>query len=115
MKQSLLSLLCAISLVVFVGCTSPSPFGDDGHLNCLTVPQLESIPKCDATVEKITPCSVNLRTDDGLSLWLAGPMGADSEILRFMDTLEEGHTYTLPDEFIEFREKQERPNKTNGE
>ncbi len=111
MKTSLLCLLGTILLGVLVGCRSTASFGRDGHLNCLTVRQLEAIPTCEATVERITPCSVHLKTDDGHSLSLAGPGGADRAILRFMDTLERGHTYTFPNAFIEFRKKQDRPNK----
>jgi len=113
MKQSLLALLSVALLGIFAGCASTSPFGDDGHLNCLTVSQLESIPRCEATVERITPCSVHLTTDGGHSLSLAGPGGADRAILGFMDTLEKGHTYTFPDAFIEYRKTQDGPNKTN--
>ena len=104
----------APDLTMVVG-SGPVPFeiieparAELNWLNCLKVAQLESIPKCKATVEKITPCSVHLKTDDGQALSLAGPGGADRAILRFMDTLKKGQTYTLPDAFIEFREKQDK-------
>ena len=83
------------------------------ELNYLKVKHLESIAKCQATVEKITACSVHLKTDDGQAISLAGPGGADRAILRFMDTLKKGQTYTLPDAFIEFRKKQGGPDKTD--
>jgi len=113
MKQSLLCLLGTLLLGIFAGCASTSPFGDDGDMHCLTASQVESIPTCRATVEKVTPCSVHLRTEDGYSLRLAGPGGAEHAIIQFMGTLENGHTYIFPDVFLEFQKKQDRSNKTN--
>ena len=108
-----------IALGFLVGCTSAprsrettstNRFGYTGHLHCRRVSELASLQSCRATVEKIQPCGVLLRTDDGKSLSLAGPMGGDPEVIRFMRTLKAGHTYSFPRAFLEFQQQNKEPN-----
>ena len=98
-------------LGLLVGCTSPDPFSGRDHLNCRNASELESLPTLRATVEKIQPCGVILKTDDGKSLSLAGPLGGEPVVERFMRTLEHGRTYTFPSAFLEFKKRENAPNK----
>jgi len=105
------SVIFALALGVLAGCRSPDPFRGRDHLNCQSVAELESLPTLRATVEKIQPCGVILRTEDGKSLSLAGPLGGEPAVERFMRTLEDGKTYTFPNAFLEFRKHENAPNK----
>lgn len=97
------SIAFAMVLGLLAGCATRDPFGGQDHLNCRRVAELEALPTLQATVEQIQSCGVILKTEDGKSLTLAGPLGGDPIIKRFMKTLENGRTYTFPDAFLEFQ------------
>lgn len=66
-----------------------------------------SMPPCTATVEKIVPCSARLRMEDGKALYIGSP-AAGSEVVGFIQTLQEGKTYALPDAFIQYQKNQRK-------
>lgn len=103
------SIASAMVLGLLAGCTSSDPLGGRDHLNCRSASELESLPTLRATVEKIQPCGVILKTDDGKSLSLAGPLGGEPAVERFMRTLERGRTYTFPSAFLEFQKRENVP------
>ena len=105
------SVAFAVFLGLVTGCASPDPFGGRNYLNCRSASEIESLPPLRATVEKIQPCGVILKTSDGRSLSLAGPCGGEPVVERFMRTLEHGHTYTFPNAFQTFKKLENAPNK----
>ena len=64
--------------------------------------QLSTTPRFQATVEEIEPCTAYLKAMDGKVIVIGGP-AAGREIVRFVHTLEPGHTYTFPDVFLDYQ------------
>lgn len=77
------------------------------------VVQLLAMPSCSAKVEAIGPCYARLSTEDGRVLIVGSP-GASWEVVGFVQTLQKGKTYFLPEAFMEYQKKrQEGPNKAD--
>ena len=75
--------------------------------------QILALPSCAAKVEKIAPCYARLSTEDGRVLYIGSP-GASPEVAGFVQTLQKGKTYYLPNAFMEYQKKQMTgPNKAD--
>jgi hypothetical protein len=62
------------------------------------------MPSCTAKVEEIAPCYARLSTEDGRVLYVGSP-GASLEVVGFVNTLQKGKTYFLPDAFMEYQKR----------
>ena len=78
-----------------------------------TAEQIKGMPRCKATAEDISPCSVGLSTADGKRIYIGSP-GATKEVAAFLPTLRVGQTYTFPDAFLEFQKSRRGSPKYRG-
>ena len=67
--------------------------------------QVISMPRRTGIVEKKSPCSAHFRSSDGKAFSIGSP-GATAEIIHFIGTLQKGHEYTFPDEFLAYQRRQ---------
>ena len=67
--------------------------------------ELPLLPPFKAVVEQKQPCAAYLKTADGKRLCIGGP-GATPEVAGFVQVLQEGQTYNLPEAFLEHRKRQ---------
>ncbi len=67
-----------------------------------TAAQIKGMPRCKATVDERSPCSVRLSSPNGKRFSIGSP-GATKEVAAFLSTLKYGHTYTFPDDFLDFQ------------
>ncbi len=67
-----------------------------------TAERIAAMPPCEAEVEERFSCCVRMRAVDGSRIWIGSP-ATTPEVLRFLPTLQDGQTYTLPDAFIEWQ------------
>jgi hypothetical protein len=78
------------------------------------VAQVLAMPSCTATVEEVAPCYASFKTEDGRMLCIGSP-GAAPEVVGFVQTLQKGETYFLPDAFMKYQKNQrEKPNKPDA-
>ena len=96
--------LCAVTILCLTGCKADPTAANriDRYDNDA---QLLAMPSCQATVVRIFPCGASLVTEDGRGLSIGGP-GAAGEVVGFVQTLEEGQTYVLPDAFLNHQKHQ---------
>jgi len=93
--------------VTDVSCFQPQP-PEDRYI-FVSDEQLPLLPSFKAVVEQKQPCAAYLKTADGKRLCIGGP-GATPEVAGFVQVLQEGQTYNLPEAFLEHRKRQsERP------
>ncbi len=111
--KTILHIMSLALAVYLVGCrTEPAT---STHAVCYEyAAQVLAMPSCAAKVEEIAPCYARLRTEEGRLLYVGSP-GASPEIERFVQALEKGQTYFLPDAFMEYQRKQKTgPNKADA-
>jgi hypothetical protein len=109
-RLAFLSTLAAAMLLT--GCGT-APTTAQGTYIYEYVVQLLAMPSCSAKVEAIAPCYARLSTEDGRVLIVGSP-GASWEVVSFVQTLQKGKTYFLPEAFMEYQKKQqEGPNKAD--
>ena len=70
--------------------------------------QVDLIPPCRASVVLEMPCSVVLKTIEGVLFHIGGPDATD-EVNAFISTFSQGETYTFPDVFREFEKRKGQP------
>ena len=96
--------LALFALVCLAGCktaTVATPHPDEYEYTA----QLLAMPSRAATVVDGEPCYRELKDDlDGRIFYIGSP-GAADEIEHFIQTLEQGKSYRLPDAFMEWQEK----------
>lgn len=68
--------------------------------------RIADMPHRTAVVVEKYPCCATLRTTRGEVLTIGGP-AAPYDIVRFTHTLEMGETYTLPDAYHAFRQREQ--------
>lgn len=101
-------------LMIVVGCLLATPcFCADEiaakDLRFCTDADIKAMKSCIGTVERLTPCSAQLKTSDGKRL-LVGSPDAPGDVVLFIHTLQEGGSYKLPGAFIDYqRMKREQP------
>jgi hypothetical protein len=66
--------------------------------------QITAMPPCKAKVVQRAPCSLYLTTPDGNGLYLGSP-GSNADVRHFLATLKEGHSYVLPDAFLQYQKR----------
>lgn len=66
--------------------------------------QITAMPPRKAKLVQRAPCSLYLTTADGKGFHLGTP-GSNTEVRRFLDTLEEGQTYVFPDAFLQYQKQ----------
>lgn len=114
MNRALLITLCAVAIQCIIGCTTPPTAAP---LTYEYVAQVRAMPSCTATVQEIAPCYARLKTEDGRVLYIGSP-GAAPEVVGFVQTLQKGKTYFLPDAFMKYqrdqREKMNKPDAGDG-
>jgi hypothetical protein len=69
-----------------------------------TAEEIKAMRPCRATVERRVVCYVVLKSADGQKFHIGSP-GNTAEVHGFIDTLEEGRTYSLPSAFIAYQKK----------
>ena len=69
------------------------------------------MPSCNATMVQHHTCFVEFKSSDGRTFFIGSP-GASREVADFVAILrgQEGKTYYLPDAFMEYQERQKKPN-----
>jgi hypothetical protein len=67
--------------------------------------QLPLVLPFKAIVEEKQTCAAYLKTSDDRRLCIGGP-GATPEVTAFVQVLQEGQTYNLPEAFLEHRKRQ---------
>ena len=70
-----------------------------------TAERIKAMPRCKVTVENRSPCSICLITMDRKRIYLGSP-GSTKEVSAFMTTVKDGHTYTLPGDFLAYQKAQ---------
>lgn len=70
-----------------------------------TADQILALPACTLTDAQNHTCSAGFKDKDGRPFYIGGP-GASREVAGFINSLEEGKTYSLPSAFIEYQKKE---------
>jgi hypothetical protein len=105
--KEFLLVLCVLVVLLGGGCaTAPSCAGN--HLHYGYAAQVLAMPSCNATMELVSPCERRFRTKSGRVFTIGDP-GAEQDVASFLGTLDEGKSYYLPYEFVEYlKEKKEK-------
>jgi hypothetical protein len=104
-KQAFLGTLAAAMLLT--GCAAQKDVQPPGKaaLPCYTTAeQIEAMPPCKATLERMVVCYAVLRTTDGKEFRIGGPENTP-EVAQFIYTLKAGQTYKFPSAFLIYRKK----------
>ncbi len=105
MKRPLLVVLAVLSVAYLGGCaTTPvAPRRADAG-NYEYVAQILAMPSRRASVTEIAPCYAAFRTDAGETFIIGSP-ASPPEVAGFLETLEKGKAYFLPEAFMEYQTK----------
>jgi hypothetical protein len=72
-----------------------------------TAEKLMAMPPCKATVEHVGTYWSGLRTVDGTRFCIGSP-GATQEVRQFLETLNKGQTYDLPNAFFDYQKRRQQ-------
>ena len=95
--------LALVAVVGFIGCrTRPAA---SAYPDCYEyVAQVLAMPSCSATVVERSPCVTTFKTPQGRMFYIGSP-GAADEVRVFLQTLQDGNSYYLPEAFMQFLDK----------
>jgi len=102
---SLAVLTTVVVTMLSTGCANPKEAQQVGTATFPvydTTERIKAMPRCEASVNYKSPCAVGLISADGKRFYIGSP-GATLEVTKFLPTLQSGHTYTLPDVFLDYQ------------
>ncbi len=101
--------LALLMVVCFVGCKATPVTTQDSVIIYEDAAQVLAMPSCRATIVEVqVRCYARFNVDGGRTFYIGSP-DSPPEVAGFVGTLEEGKTYSLPEAFIQYRKKQNKP------
>lgn len=99
------STMNRLRFVIAIVCSVTSPLAHgEGVPYYDTAEQIKAMQPCKATVDRKLPCHAVFRTADGKRFCIQS-CGTKAQVREFVERLEKGHSYALPDSFIAYEKR----------